>query len=71
MYKANENQKHKTQGRVFAMCLGDVPNVDTMIGILLVISQLAWTLFDTGATLSYVSEEFVISCSVHPMFTDV
>lgn len=46
-------------------------NVDTMIVTLLVFSQPSCTIFDIGAMLSCVSEEFVNACGVNLMSTAV
>lgn len=47
------------QGQVFALVLGDVQNIETVVsGILSISAQNAYVLIDSGSTHSYVSHAF-------------
>ena len=54
----------KPSARVFALQHDEAPIVDTFAGMLSIASQDAYTLIDTGATHSCMSEEYGSECAL-------
>ena len=59
-----KNNKGKPSARVFALQHEEAPTVDTLAGILLIASHIAYAFIDTGVTYSCISEEFLIACGM-------
>ena len=60
----NKNNSGKPGPRVFALQHDEAPTVDTFAGTLSIASQDAYTLIDTGATHSCMSEEYRSACAL-------
>ena len=60
----NRFGKGKTNARVFALQHEETPTVDTFAGTLLIASVPAYTLIDTGATHSCMTEDFMNTCGL-------
>ncbi|XP_043714604.1 uncharacterized protein LOC122662960 [Telopea speciosissima] len=69
--KVVENQKQKTPGRVYTLTTKDVEVSPSVVaGIMSVSGMLAYVLFDSGSTHSFVSYEFASMMDVEPKNMD-
>ncbi|XP_073033825.1 uncharacterized protein [Primulina eburnea] len=64
--------KGKVQGRIFSMTKeGANPDASVILGNIFILGKEALTLIDTGATHSFISEEFMHTISVEPTVVHV
>ena len=65
------DQRRKSQGRVFALTPKDVQASDTVvIGILPLVSNFAKTLFDSGSAHSFIFSRYAKLCDKKPGLMD-
>ena len=62
--RGKDNNQGKPGMRVFALQQEEAPTVETFAGTLSIASQLAYTLVDTGATHSCMSEDYRSFCDL-------